>query len=826
MAPVQEERRRNVEGDVRHADAKVAPSMRVARADAREKDVCVGNRAVAAVGCGVAVPEIASGGRDEVVEELAACLAAGRIEMDELVGGTGDVRVGQARRQDGRDPVGEGREAVHEDPEAGHAVGAGQDAAEDEAHHEEDVGQVAARLGGVGDGDAGVGKGAREDEELPEQQPHEAASLGDLACRGGVLVEADGVVDADEHDDGHERVPRDLGDDLGQHEDLPAVRLGRPLADLVERALDHKVRHLLLHQLPEDGEDVEDGEHLVLQALDAERGVEEDEADEERDEEAEEELGVDVRRRAPDLLEDALRDDEELGPEGRGELGVRGLVVGIIGVAVGVAVALVLEALKLGLDVLIFLALEPGPVPIHLRRGSRGSTDGLQHPFGRILVRGALGGAVSLEIRRHDGRVVANVTEIDGPPALCEEQEPVEALEQHRGRLVDGAQDRLACLGELFQQVEDGPGRLRVEARGRLVDEQQQWWLCSEFDAYRQPLPLFDIQPLAQHADDGVRILLHVQQLDDLVDIRQLLGPRRARGLAQQSAELERLADRRRLEMEVLLLHVSRLALERVVPDLAVHQHLARDDAHGDAVGQAVEQRRFTGARHAHEGGEGAWLDPAVDVVEDATRFALDLDVVADVAPVEDAGRGLDHGVAVLRGFGVALLGRRRGGQELGAAEDEDLALGLFRLDEVCGDKVDEVVEQHKGNQNADVAPLVRVEIPVLRVDVGIAAHKVLARDGPDGGAGAVRGRDVLVARDRGAGDEGVALEAAAAELVDHEGLEAVGHGVEVVDPAAPAKHVVDGDDEAGEDDHGEDEQRGGDHGLREGPREGGSAWA
>ena len=102
--------------------------------------------------------------------------------------------------------------------------------------------------------------------------------------------------------------------------------------------------------------------------------------------------------------------------------------------------------------------------------------------------------------------------------------------------------------------------------------------------------------------------------------------------------------------MEVLLLHVSGLALERVISDLAVHQHLARDESHGDSVGQTVEQRRLTRARHTHEGREGARLNPAVNMVEDTTRFALDFDVVADIRPVEDAGRSLDLGVAALIG--------------------------------------------------------------------------------------------------------------------------------------------------------------------------------
>lgn len=53
-------------------------------------------------------------------------------------------------------------------------------------------------------------------------------------------------------------------------------------------------------------------------------------------------------------------------------------------------------------------------------------------------------------------------------------------------------------------------------------------------------------------------------------------------------------------------------------------------------------------------------------------------------------------------------------------------------------------------------------------------------------------------------------------EFVDHERLEGIGQGIDVVDPAAPSRHVIDGDDETSEDDQGENDGGGGNHGLRE----------
>jgi len=57
-------------------------------------------------------------------------------------------------------------------------------------------------------------------------------------------------------------------------------------------------------QLAEDGEEHEHREELVLEALLRRVGVVEAEADEKRDERAEYDLGVDVGRAAPVLLED------------------------------------------------------------------------------------------------------------------------------------------------------------------------------------------------------------------------------------------------------------------------------------------------------------------------------------------------------------------------------------------------------------------------------------------------------------------------------------------------------------------------------------------
>ena len=64
-------------------------------------------------------------------------------------------------------------------------------------------------------------EGRCEDEEDPNEQEEEATTLGNLVGWYGVLVEADGVVEAKEHDDSHQCLPWKLDDDVGQHEGLP-----------------------------------------------------------------------------------------------------------------------------------------------------------------------------------------------------------------------------------------------------------------------------------------------------------------------------------------------------------------------------------------------------------------------------------------------------------------------------------------------------------------------------------------------------------------------------------------------------------------------------
>lgn len=201
--------------------------------------------------------------------------------MQELDAVADDVGVCDAGGEHAGDEVGEGREAVHEDPEAGEGLRAGEDAAEDEGEGEEEVRDVAARFGVLDAGDDHAREAGGEEEEGEDEEEHEGAALVDGVAGFRVAVEADGVVPCDEDEEAGEGVPGQLDDDVGEHEGAPGVGFRRPFARFVEGPLGDEVGHDLLDELAEDGEEHEDGKELVLEALETVFGAEEGEADEE-----------------------------------------------------------------------------------------------------------------------------------------------------------------------------------------------------------------------------------------------------------------------------------------------------------------------------------------------------------------------------------------------------------------------------------------------------------------------------------------------------------------------------------------------------------------
>jgi len=88
---------------------------------------------------------------------------------------------------------------------------------------------------------------------------------------------------------------------------------------------------------------------------------------------------------------------------------------------------------------------------------------------------------------------------------------------------MDGAENGLPCLGEFLKEVQGRPASLRIEARCWFVNEEKEWWLRNKFHANSQSLPLLNIQTFAKHTDHGIGVVLHVKELNDLLDIVKFL---------------------------------------------------------------------------------------------------------------------------------------------------------------------------------------------------------------------------------------------------------------------------------------------------------------
>lgn len=660
-------------------------------------------------------------------------MTRGGRKLLQLIGSADDFGVGDSGGQHGADKVREGTDAIHEDPEPGHGFRGSQDTAEDQAQTEEQVGDVAACFGRLKTSNDEISEGGGEQHEGDQEQEHESATLGSLAGGGSVCIKPDGVVPGDEHQSGHEGVPGELNNDLREHKDLPAVDFGGTLADLIQGALDDEVRHSLLYELAEDGENVEDGKHLVLETLDGVGSFEKNEADEERDDEAENGLGVNVGGSAPVLLEDTMGDTAELLAEGSSELTITSIVggEGIRGLGLG------LETLKLFLDGSILGTLAPGLVPVDIGNTSRGSTDNLQHPLSGVGVSRAREATIALKVGSHGLGVFADIAKVHSPATLGQKQESVEALEEHGRGLMNGAENGLSALGELLEKIQNGPRCLTVETGGRLINEEEQRGLGSKFDTDSKTLALFNVETFARDTDDGVSVFLHFQKLDNLINISELLFAGDVRGLTKESAKVQGLANGGSLKMKILLLNVAGLALERSVSGKAINKHFSRDNTHGGSVSQAVEKSGLASAGDAHESRESTGLHPSVHIVQDLASLLLDLDLVADVVPMENTSRALDVATLLIGLVPSSRLGNRssnsdtarfgitlvllEGRRLVAATEEQDLTLALGSRDCLSRKHVGGGEEGDEGEQDTKVAPLMRHVVLESRVDVVVA---------------------------------------------------------------------------------------------------------
>lgn len=196
----------------------------------------------------------------------------------------------------------------------------------------------------------------------------------------------------------------------------------------------------------------------------------------------------------------------------------------------------------------------------------------------------------------------------------------------------------LASSCELAEEAHNVVRRLPVETRGRLVQEQEQVGLGSKLDTDGDTLARLNRETVAGEADHAVREILELEELDDVLDIRVLLGLRDSLGLAEVRREPESLADGGSPLVDVELFGIRTATGEGDVDRAAVHEEIALDNTDRLARRQHIQERGLAGARRAHERSKRARLDIAVHVGEELTLAAGDGDSILEPLPGERRG--------------------------------------------------------------------------------------------------------------------------------------------------------------------------------------------
>ncbi|GKT65725.1 hypothetical protein ColTof4_03509 [Colletotrichum tofieldiae] len=709
---------------------------------------------------------------------LAARLALWRREGVELGLGAGDLEIVQRRDHHAADEAGEGVELVEPcAPEAGHLRGGDGDTAEQ----------------GEGDHDEGVelrrdeGAGRQRSQSLAERDGEE---LGDedheelVARAGRVGLEARHVVQRQEESDGAHDGVRQLGDGDGGGEGQRVVHLGRRLAE-EEGALDVEHDLDLADDEGRQDSDLEHDEDLVLQRAAALVEVEVGETGDEGDDDVVEEAGEEVVGTAPEAEVHALHDHLELVPL---RAGVLPLEIVVCGPARGHALLLqladgVLDVSKLG-------AVVPDVGPVLVSDAGRGAgADGLEHVLGNVV--GGLGdSAVALQVIAQDDGVLANVAKVDGAPTPLEEQETVKVLKQGGVGLVDGAENGLSGGGQLLEEAHNVEGALAVKTGGGLVEEEEELGLGGQLDTDGHTLALLDRQAELGGSNDAVGDVLHLQQGDDLFNIRESLRDRGLVGLAEEGGEAEGLADGLGGIVEIELLSVRGATLELLSGLDAVDEDVAVNNTDVLARREHVEKSGLACTGSTHQGCKLAGLDVSKDVVEETTGSTGNGDIVVEVLPGQDGFR-LDGEIGTLLLVAAALACSLL---DESLVEPLALLVGLLvdlgrvavvaEVDELSESDVHDEKEDDEGEDDAPVAPQVALEVVESSCDVGRAV------DEGGAGLGARKGTnlvvDVAVARTRGNERLVRAGEAQTAELILHHGAEGETKRVDPVDPSNP----------------------------------------
>lgn len=232
--PVEEHRSKHIKHDEGPHDAEVPPGVFGIDGNAFQENVGVVVSAVLTVSCRLRVLQVSSSNINPFRHVLATSLVVLGLESQELIVGTMHGLILDAGRQETSHEIGKRRDAVHEDPKAGEALWWRENTTENETEREEQIANVAGCFGRVHACDHHVRKGRCEEEEDQHEEEEESATLMNGVGGNGVFVQTNGVIVSEEEENRTQGIPGKLDDDVAEHEDFPAVGLGRTFADFVE----------------------------------------------------------------------------------------------------------------------------------------------------------------------------------------------------------------------------------------------------------------------------------------------------------------------------------------------------------------------------------------------------------------------------------------------------------------------------------------------------------------------------------------------------------------------------------------------------------------
>lgn len=112
---------------------------------------------------------------------------------------------------------------------------------------------------------------------------------------------------------------------------------------------------------------------------------------------------------------------------------------------------------KFGLDSVVLGAFQPDLVPVDSAFGSWGGTNGIKHVFCWVFVLATRPSTVPFKVADQGFRVGADFAEVDLLSTLGEQQETVELREKLGRGLMDSAENGLAVVGKLLQELHNRP---------------------------------------------------------------------------------------------------------------------------------------------------------------------------------------------------------------------------------------------------------------------------------------------------------------------------------------------------------------------------------